>query len=295
MTAVTQARVVASEWTKLHSLRSSRITLLVALGLVVGLGLFVPLAERDATGSAGTPTAGYDAVERSLGGIFLAQLAFGVLGAMVGHRRVRDRDDPGDVRRRAAAAAGAVGEARRVRRGHAGAGHDRVRTGVRRRPGDLRQQGRRRLIRRPARRARGVRLRALPGRDGRVRARARRAGAQHRGRDHDADPGAVRSAGDRRPAARGRTRSARTCRARPGWRSPRSLPGQLGPWERLRRAVRLRCGHDGERPPSCWSDGTREPPAPSSASWPTCCWRWSCSASAWRALPTARRGCSRSR
>jgi hypothetical protein len=75
-------RVVASEFTKLHSLRSSRLSLLIALGLVVGLGLFVPwLSVRD--WREGSPTVGYNAVERSLSGIYLAQIAFGVLGAMV--------------------------------------------------------------------------------------------------------------------------------------------------------------------------------------------------------------------
>jgi ABC-2 type transport system permease protein len=82
MTAVTYPRVIASEFTKLHSLRSSRFSLLIALGLVVGLGVLIPWLNvhdwRD-----GTPTAGYNAVERSLGGIYLAQIAFGVLGAMV--------------------------------------------------------------------------------------------------------------------------------------------------------------------------------------------------------------------
>jgi ABC-type transport system involved in multi-copper enzyme maturation permease subunit len=74
--------VITSEFTKLHSLRSSRLSLLIALGLVVGLGLFVPwLSVRD--WREGTPTQGYDAVERSLSGIYLAQIAFGVLGAMV--------------------------------------------------------------------------------------------------------------------------------------------------------------------------------------------------------------------
>jgi ABC-2 type transport system permease protein len=82
MTAVTYPRVIASEFTKLHSLRSSRFSLLIALGLVVGLGVLIPWLNvhdwRD-----GTPTAGYNAVERSLGGIYLAQIALGVLGAMV--------------------------------------------------------------------------------------------------------------------------------------------------------------------------------------------------------------------
>ena len=64
----------------------------------------------------GTPTAGYNAVERSLSGIYLAQIAFGVLGAMVDHRRVRDRLDPLDVRRRPAPASRAVEQARRVPR-----------------------------------------------------------------------------------------------------------------------------------------------------------------------------------
>jgi ABC-2 type transport system permease protein len=81
MTAVTQARVAASEWTKLHSLRSSRMTMIVALGLVVGLGLVVPWMSVAAL-DPGESTAGYNAVERSLSGIYLAQIAFGVLGAM---------------------------------------------------------------------------------------------------------------------------------------------------------------------------------------------------------------------
>jgi ABC-2 type transport system permease protein len=82
MSAVTQRRVVVSEWTKLRSLRSSRITLLVALGLTVGLGLLVAFVSVT-NWTPGTPTAGYRSVERSLGGIYLAQLAFGVLGVML--------------------------------------------------------------------------------------------------------------------------------------------------------------------------------------------------------------------
>jgi ABC-2 type transport system permease protein len=82
MSTVTQPRVVLSEWTKLRSLRSSRVTLLVALGLVVGFGLLIPLVSVS-NWQAGTPAAGYRSVERSLGGIYLAQLAFGVLGVML--------------------------------------------------------------------------------------------------------------------------------------------------------------------------------------------------------------------
>ena len=82
MSAVTQPRVVLSEWTKLRSLRSSRLSLLVAFGLVVGLGLLIPYVSVS-NWKAGTPTAGYNSVERSLGGIYLAQLAFGVLGVLL--------------------------------------------------------------------------------------------------------------------------------------------------------------------------------------------------------------------
>jgi ABC-type transport system involved in multi-copper enzyme maturation permease subunit len=82
MTTVTQARVLRSEWTKLHSLRSSRVTLLVAVGLIVGLGLLIPLVSVTHW-APNTSTADYDSVSRSLGGIYLAQLAFGVLGVLL--------------------------------------------------------------------------------------------------------------------------------------------------------------------------------------------------------------------
>jgi ABC-2 type transport system permease protein len=80
MSTVTQGRVLRSEWTKLRSLRSSWLTLVIASGLVVGLGLLIPLLSvTDWDGSVSMAAA----VERSLGGIFLAQLAFGVLGALL--------------------------------------------------------------------------------------------------------------------------------------------------------------------------------------------------------------------
>jgi MFS family permease len=79
---VTQARVVLSEWTKLRSLRSSRITLLIAVGLVIGLGLLIPWISV-ANWRAGSSPDDVNVVARSLGGIFLAQLAFAVLGVML--------------------------------------------------------------------------------------------------------------------------------------------------------------------------------------------------------------------
>ncbi|MFE9423555.1 ABC transporter permease subunit [Kitasatospora sp. NPDC006697] len=82
--SVTLPRVVAGEWIKFRSLRSSWITLVVASALTIGLGaLFcwatmsrwdhLPADER----LAFTPA------EHSLRGYFLAQMAIGVLGVLV--------------------------------------------------------------------------------------------------------------------------------------------------------------------------------------------------------------------
>jgi ABC-type transport system involved in multi-copper enzyme maturation permease subunit len=83
-TNVTQARVVLSEWTKLRSLRSTVFSLLAAVVFIVGLSVLVPSVTvghwppRDA-GEA----AAFDPTTRSLSGIFLAQLAIGVLGVLL--------------------------------------------------------------------------------------------------------------------------------------------------------------------------------------------------------------------
>ncbi len=84
ITHVTQARVIRSEWTKLRSLRSTVFSLLAAVVFIVGLSLLVPSVivahwpphdPRDAVG--------FDPTTRSLSGIFLAQLAIGVLGVLL--------------------------------------------------------------------------------------------------------------------------------------------------------------------------------------------------------------------
>jgi ABC-2 type transport system permease protein len=82
MSVVTQTRVLRSEWTKLYTLRSSWLTLVIASGLVVGLGMLIPLLNVT-DWDPNTSTVDFPAVERSLGGVFLAQLAFGVLGALL--------------------------------------------------------------------------------------------------------------------------------------------------------------------------------------------------------------------
>jgi ABC-type transport system involved in multi-copper enzyme maturation permease subunit len=86
MTAVrvTPARVVLSEWTKLRSLRSTVFALLAAVAFLLGFAILVPSVvthhwpprdPRDALS--------FDPVGVSLVGGFFAQLAFGVLGALV--------------------------------------------------------------------------------------------------------------------------------------------------------------------------------------------------------------------
>ena len=81
---VTQARVLLSEWTKIRSLRSTVFSLLAAIVFIVGLSVLVPSVTvahwpphdlREATA--------FDPTTRSLSGIFLAQLAIGVLGVLL--------------------------------------------------------------------------------------------------------------------------------------------------------------------------------------------------------------------
>lgn len=83
-TGVTQARVLLSEWTKIRSLRSTVYSLLIALVIIIGLAVLIPMVTvahwppRD-PGEA----AAFDATSRSLAGGFLAQLAIGVLGVLL--------------------------------------------------------------------------------------------------------------------------------------------------------------------------------------------------------------------
>jgi ABC-2 type transport system permease protein len=81
---VTQARVLLSEWTKIRSLRSTIFSLLAAIVFIVGLAILVPLVTvshwppRDPREALG-----FDPTTRTLSGIFLAQLAIGVLGVLL--------------------------------------------------------------------------------------------------------------------------------------------------------------------------------------------------------------------
>ena len=81
---VTQWRVISSEWTKFRSLRSSLITLLVAVVLTVGLGALICGVVAAQWKSAGPGEhASFHALDTSLTGVNIAQLAVGVLGVLL--------------------------------------------------------------------------------------------------------------------------------------------------------------------------------------------------------------------
>ena len=73
-----------SEWTKLRSLRSTIFSMLAAVVFIVGLSVLVP-SVTVAHWPPHDPgeAAAFDPTSRSLGGIFLAQLAIGVLGVLL--------------------------------------------------------------------------------------------------------------------------------------------------------------------------------------------------------------------
>ncbi|MFG3094549.1 ABC transporter permease [Streptomyces sp. NPDC048202] len=82
---VTGRRVLASEWAKLFSLRSSWIVLGLSLLFVVGFGLIAAFRYRSEIGSAqmNQDFARQNAVGLSLFGTNFAQLTLGVLGVLV--------------------------------------------------------------------------------------------------------------------------------------------------------------------------------------------------------------------
>ncbi len=82
---VTQRRVLLSEWIKLRSLRSTLFALLAAVVCTVGLGVLISaLRASDFNQHPGLVRGlGFDATAVSLRGVYLAQLAIGVLGVLV--------------------------------------------------------------------------------------------------------------------------------------------------------------------------------------------------------------------
>ena len=81
---VTQARVLRSEWIKLRSLRSTALTLAAAVLLMVAMGWIFGWATN-ANWSDLSPgeQASFSAIDTTLAGYNLAQLAIGVLGVLL--------------------------------------------------------------------------------------------------------------------------------------------------------------------------------------------------------------------
>src|SRR6185312_5950215 len=81
---VTQWHVVRSEWTKLWSLRSTRWSLLAAVVSMAGLGVLASAILMSRWSELNPQKRTYfDAIDHSLGGADLAQLAIGVLGVLI--------------------------------------------------------------------------------------------------------------------------------------------------------------------------------------------------------------------
>jgi hypothetical protein len=81
---VTQLRVLASEWIKMRSLRSTRLTLLAAVVFMVVLAWLIGWATNDHWSQMQPDErAQFNPIDRSLAGVNLAQLAIGVLGVLL--------------------------------------------------------------------------------------------------------------------------------------------------------------------------------------------------------------------
>src|SRR5262249_56836144 len=81
---VTQARVLLSEWTKLHSLRSTRWSLLAATVLGIGLPLLFAAVTSSHWGSMSAhERADPHPLDIALAGVNIAQLAIAVLAVLV--------------------------------------------------------------------------------------------------------------------------------------------------------------------------------------------------------------------
>lgn len=81
---VTQARVLYAEWIKMRSLRSTTLTLLAAVVAMIALAWIVGAATNSHwTRMDLVERLRFNAVDRSLAGVHLAQLAVGALGVLV--------------------------------------------------------------------------------------------------------------------------------------------------------------------------------------------------------------------
>src|ERR1700755_568814 len=80
---VTQARVMKSEWTKLRTQPGALWSLLSAVILVIAFGILYSLLREARPPHGAAAAASFDPVAVSLSGVQLAEIATGVLGAVV--------------------------------------------------------------------------------------------------------------------------------------------------------------------------------------------------------------------
>src|ERR1700687_3050974 len=77
---VTLRRVIAFEWIKLRSLRSTRITLAVGFVLMAGVGVLIgAITMGQWSTMSAADKASFDPLDTALQGHFIGQLAVGVL------------------------------------------------------------------------------------------------------------------------------------------------------------------------------------------------------------------------
>ncbi|MGI8752024.1 MAG: ABC transporter permease [Acidimicrobiales bacterium] len=81
---VSQKLVLRSEWIKLRTLRSTIIVLAVTVVGIVGIGLLIAAVTNSNFSSMGADQrAHFNAIDRVLGGVNIAQLTVGVLGVLI--------------------------------------------------------------------------------------------------------------------------------------------------------------------------------------------------------------------
>ena len=108
-----------SEWTKLWTLRSTRWSLLISFVAMAGLGPLVAALQMSRWSHLEPhDRLTYDAINTGVGGYHFAQLTIGVLGVLVISGEYSTGHDPLEHDGGAPAAAGPVGQARRLRGGH---------------------------------------------------------------------------------------------------------------------------------------------------------------------------------
>ncbi|MGH8918849.1 MAG: ABC transporter permease, partial [Actinomycetes bacterium] len=81
---VSQARVLRSEWIKMRTLRSTIIVLAVTVIGMVGIGLLIAaITNSNFATMPADARAHFNAIDRVLGGVNIAQLTVGVLGVLL--------------------------------------------------------------------------------------------------------------------------------------------------------------------------------------------------------------------